>query len=170
MSVTIPIANLSSGMPDLDDYLRAEEFFDIQRFPTATFKSTQVEKGAEGHLKVTGDLTIRGVSKAVTLDATVNKIGMNDRTHMPAVGFDATATVKRSDFGLGLYVPQVSDEIAIHITAQADEAKSYAEHLKAEAANAAAAAKAAADKAAVAEAAAKRPGTDGSSALDPPRP
>ena len=159
MSVTIPIANLSSGMPDLDDYLRAEEFFDLQRFPTATFRSTKVEKGAEGHLKVTGDLTIRAVTKPVTLDATMNKIGMNDRTHMPAVGFDAVATIKRSDFGLGLYVPQVSDEIAIHITAQADEAKSYAEHLKAEAVNAAA----------VAEAAARQGGTQ-SSTVDAPRP
>jgi hypothetical protein len=88
------------------------------------------------------------------LDVTINKIGLDIRNNLQAIGFDATATLKRSDFGLGQYVPQVSDDVSIHITAQADEAKGYAKQLQAEADAEAADAKAAAKRAADAEAAA----------------
>jgi polyisoprenoid-binding protein YceI len=56
------------------------------------------------------------VTKPVTLDVTVNKIGTNPMRGVPAAGFDATATIKRSDFGVALYVPNVSDEVTLHIT------------------------------------------------------
>jgi polyisoprenoid-binding protein YceI len=135
VAVTIPLANLSSGVPDLDDYLHAEEFFDVAKFPVATFKSTRVEQGAApDRLKVTGELGLRGVTRPVTLDVTLNKVGINPRNQLPAIGFEATTVLKRSEFGLGLYVPQVGDEVAIHITAQADEAKGYAQRLAKDAA------------------------------------
>jgi len=154
---TIKLANMSSGVPDLDDDFRSVDFFDTAKFPIATFKSTNVEKGGmPGQLKVTGDLNLHGVTKPVTLDVTLNKIGINIRSNLPSIGFDATTTLKRSDFGLGMYVPQVSDEVSIQITSQADEAKAYAAHLKADAAAAAADAKSAAKDAAAAEAATKR--------------
>jgi len=155
VAVTIPLANLSSGVPDLDDYLHAEEFFNIAKFPIATFKSTRVEQGsAPDRLKVTGELGLRGVTRSVTLDVTLNKIGINQRNQLPAIGFEATTVLKRSDFGLGLYVPQVGDEVEIHITAQADEAKGYAQRLAKDAAEDAknAAAKSAAAAAAAAKA------------------
>src|SRR5580698_9550244 len=130
--VTIPIASLHTGVPDLDEDFRSTDFFDIARFPTATFSSTKVEKGAAAdQLKVMGNLTLHGVTKPVTLDATVVKIGTNPRTNLPTVGFDATTTLKRSDFGLGKYVPQVGDEIQMRIIVQAVEAKAYADYLKA---------------------------------------
>jgi polyisoprenoid-binding protein YceI len=139
VTVTIPVATLSSGIPDLDDDFRSPVFFDLARFPTATFKSTRVDPTGMPHrLKVIGELTLRGVTRPVTLDVTINKIGMNPRLHLPAVGFDATTTLKRSDFGLGKFVPQVSDEVTLHITTQADEAKGYAAYLKADAEEAAA--------------------------------
>jgi polyisoprenoid-binding protein YceI len=75
----------------------------------------------------------------------LTKIGANVRTEVPTIGFDATATLKRSEFGLGAFVPLVSDAIEIHITCEAGEATAYAESLKAEAAEEAAA-KAAAKK------------------------
>lgn len=132
--VTIPLANLSSGIPDLDENLRSPAFFDLARFPTATFKSTKVETTAMANqLKVTGNLTVHGITKPVTLDVTINKVGENARLKLPAVGFEAMATLKRSDFGLGKFVPQVSDEVTLHITTQADEAKGYAAYLKADA-------------------------------------
>jgi len=153
VSATIKLANLSSGVPDLDDNFHSVDFFDIAKYPTATFKSTRVERGsAPDKLKVTGNLTLHGVTRPVTLDATLNKIGMNIRDNLPSIGFDATTTLKRSDFGLGMFVPQVSDEVNIHITLQADEAKGYVRHLKEEADAAAQDAKAAAKKAANAEA------------------
>jgi polyisoprenoid-binding protein YceI len=140
VNVTIPLASLNTGVPALDDHFRSKDFFETTKFPTATFKSTKVEKGGgPDQLKVTGDLSLHGVTKPVTLDVTIVKVGVNPRTNLATVGFDATTTLKRSDFGLGKFVPQVSDEIGMHITSQAVEAKAYAEYLKAAAAKAEAA-------------------------------
>jgi polyisoprenoid-binding protein YceI len=134
VKVTIPLSSLNTGVPALDEHFRSADFFETAKFPVATFKSTRVEKGAAAdHLKVTGDLSLHGVTKPVTLDVTVIKVGSNPRTSLPTVGFDATTTLKRSDFGLGKFVPQVSDEIQMRITSQAVEAKAYAEYLKAQA-------------------------------------
>jgi polyisoprenoid-binding protein YceI len=147
VSVTIPLRTLNTGVPDLDDDFRSTDFFDTVRFPSATFKSTKVEKGAtKDQLKVTGDLNLHGVTKPITLDVTVVNVGSNPRTHLPTVGFDAMTMLKRSDFGLGKYVPQVGDEIQMHIISQAVEAKPYAEYLKAREAAEAAKAKSAAQK------------------------
>lgn len=129
--VTIPLAHLSSGIPDLDEDLRSPAFFDMARYPNATFKSTRVETtGMANQLKVTGNLTVRDITRPVTLDVTINKVGENPRLKLPAVGFEAMAKLKRSDFGLGKFVPQVSDEVTLHITTQANEAKGYAAFIK----------------------------------------
>jgi polyisoprenoid-binding protein YceI len=137
--VTIPLRSMSTGVPDLNEDFQSSDFFDVAKFPAATFKSSKVEKGAApGTLKVTGDLSVHGVTKPVALDVTINKIGTNPRNHVPTVGFEAMATLKRSDFGLGLYVPQVSDEIQVHITAEAAEKNAYEQYLKAQAAREAA--------------------------------
>ncbi|WNL45759.1 YceI family protein [Dyella sp. BiH032] len=139
VTVTLPLANLSSGIPDLDEDFRSPAFFDLAQYPAATFKSTRVETTAmPNQLKVTGDLTLRGITRPVTFDVTINKIGTNPRLHLPAIGIEATATLKRSDFGLGKFVPQVSDEVTLHITTQGDEAKGYAAYLKKDAEEAAA--------------------------------
>lgn len=140
VTVTIPLSSLHTGVPALDDDLRSKEFFDTATFPTATFKSTKVEKGAmTGQLKVTGDLNLHGVTKPVTLAVTIVKVGTNPRTGLPAVGFDATTTLRRSDFGLGAYVPQVGDKIPMRIVSEAINAKAYAKYLKEQAAAEAAA-------------------------------
>ena len=147
VKVTIPLATLHTGVPALDEHLRSEDFFETARFPTATFQSTRVEKGGmKGQLKVTGNLSLHGVTKPVTLDVTVVKVGSNPRSGVPTVGFDAMATLKRSDFGLGAYVPQVGDEIQLHLVSQAVDAKAHAAYLKAEAEAEAATAKEAARK------------------------
>jgi polyisoprenoid-binding protein YceI len=135
ITVTIPLSTLYTGVPALDEDFRSTDFFDTARFPTATFKSTRVERGAlREHLAVTGDLSLHGVTKSVTLDVRVIRIGTNPRTSLPTVGFEGTTTLKRSDFGLGKYVPQVSDEIQMQVISQAVEAQAYAEYLKARAA------------------------------------
>ena len=131
VNVTIPLSSLNTGVPALDEHLRSEDFFEVARFPTATFRSTKVEQGSgNDRLKVTGELNLHGVTKPVTLDVTVLKIGSNPRTQLPTVGFEATTTLKRSDFGLGAFVPQVSDEIRLQLSSQGVEAKGYAEYLK----------------------------------------
>jgi polyisoprenoid-binding protein YceI len=139
VTVTIPLSTLNTGVPALDEDFRSTDFFDTARFPTATFRSTKVEKGgAMDQLKVTGELSLHGVTRPVTLDVTVIRIGTNPRTSLPTVGFDATTILKRSDYGLGRYVPQVSDEIQMHIISQAVDAQAYAQYLKARAAKEAA--------------------------------
>jgi polyisoprenoid-binding protein YceI len=139
VSVSIPLGSLNTGVPALDEDFRSTDFFDTARFPTAIFKSTKVEKIAADQLKVTGDLSLHGVTKPVILDVMVVKVGTNPRSNLPTIGFDAKTTLKRSDFGLGKYVPQVGDEIQMHIISQAVDAKAYAEYLKVQAARAAAA-------------------------------
>jgi polyisoprenoid-binding protein YceI len=133
ITVTIPIVSLSTGVPDLDEHLKSEDFFEVTKYPTATFVSTHVEKGmGMNHFKVTGNLTIRKITRPVTLEVTLLKAGKNVRTEVATIGFDARGTLKRSDFGLGAYVPQVSDEIQLLVTTQAAEAKAQAAYLEAQ--------------------------------------
>jgi polyisoprenoid-binding protein YceI len=135
VKVTMPLSTLSTSVPELDTHLRSADFFDAAKYPTATFTSTKVEqRGAPNQLAVTGDLTLHGVTRPVTLAVTVVKVGLNPRSSLPTIGFDATTTLKRSEFGLGKFVPQVSDAIPMHIIAQAVDAKAAAELEKAEAA------------------------------------
>jgi polyisoprenoid-binding protein YceI len=131
VEVTIPLSSVNSNVEKLDEHLESPDFFDAAKFPSATFKSTKVVKGASAnHLQVTGDLSLHGVTRPVTLDVTVNKIGSHPMRNAPSAGFDATATIKRSDFGIAKYVPNVSDDIAVKITVEAVEAKAYAASLK----------------------------------------
>lgn len=123
VSVTIPVASISTGVEKLDEHLLKPDFFDAAQFPTATFNSTGVTAAGEGRLEVAGDLTIHGVTRPVVLDVTINKFGEHPMAKVPAAGFDATTTIKRSDFGLGGYVPVVGDEVRIDITVEATLAK-----------------------------------------------
>ncbi len=123
VDVTIAINSLNTHVPKLDEHLKKADFFDAAQFPTATFKSTKVVTGAaKGDFKVTGDLTIHGVTKSVTLDAKLNRAAVHPMTNQPTVGFDGSVTIKRSDFGIGAYAPNVSDEIRIHLTTEASVA------------------------------------------------
>ncbi|RNF81944.1 YceI family protein [Montanilutibacter psychrotolerans] len=119
VKVTIPLAGLNSHVEAFDEHLRSADFFDAEKFPTITFASTSVEAAGEGKLKVAGDLTVHGVTKPVVLDVTINKIGEHAMAKRAAAGFDATTTIKRSDFGVGKYAPNVSDEVIIRITTEA---------------------------------------------------
>ena len=113
---------------DLDTHLQKADFFDVATYPDATFHSTRVDKGANANkLKVTGELTLHGVTHPVVLDVTINKVGEHAQRKTQAAGFDATTTLKRSDFGIKAYVPMISDEIRIHITSEAIEAASPAQ-------------------------------------------
>ncbi len=123
VQVTLPLANLDTHVSALDEHLKKPDFFDAAKYPVVTFKSTRVEPLGGNKFKVTGDLTVHGVTKPVVLDATLNKAGMQPMLKVPAVGFDATGTIKRSDFGIGAYVPNVSDEVQIRITTEAEAGK-----------------------------------------------
>lgn len=119
VNVTLPLSGLNSFTAKFDEHLKSADFFDAAKFPTATFKSTKVTSAGPNKLTVAGDLTIKGTTKPVVLAVTLNGAGPHPMKKVPALGFDATTTVKRSDFGLGAYVPNVSDEVKIRITTEA---------------------------------------------------
>ena len=125
ISVTLPLESLDTGVAKLDDELKGPNFLDAAMYPTITFKSTKVEKTGENRLNITGDLTVHGVTRPVTLDAKVNRIGTFEIPGVikaQAAGFDATTVIKRSDFGVTKYVPYVSDEIPVRITLDVKQA------------------------------------------------
>lgn len=123
VEVTLPLAGLNSFTAAFDEHLRNADFFDAAKFPAARFKSTKVEAAGAGKLKVTGDLTIKDVTKPVVLDVTLNSAGEHPMKKVPAIGFDATTTLSRTEFGVGKYAPAVSDEVRIRITTEATASK-----------------------------------------------
>ena len=118
VDVTLPLAGLDTFVPKLDEHLKSADFFDAAKFPNATFKSTSVAAAGTNKLTVTGDLTIKDITKPVTLDVTLNGAGEHPMLKKQAIGFSATATIKRSDFGVGAYAPNVSDEVQLRITTE----------------------------------------------------
>jgi polyisoprenoid-binding protein YceI len=117
IDVTLPVSGLDAMVPKLTEHLQSKDFFDMAAYPNARFKSTKVEAAGTGKLKVTGDLTIRDKTKPVVLDVTLNKSGEFFGT--PRIGFDATTTIKRSDFGMTMGLPNVSDDVQLRITTEA---------------------------------------------------
>lgn len=126
VEVTLPLSGLNGFSDRFNAHLRSADFFDAEKFPVATFKSTRVEAAGNGKLKITGDLTIKGISKPVVLDATLNKAAPHPMTKAQAIGFDATTTIKRSDFGVGAYAPNVGDTVSLRITTEASVPKAQA--------------------------------------------
>jgi len=122
VEVVLPMSGLDSFVPKLDEHLRSADFFDAERFPEARFSSTSVRAEGEGRLQVTGNLTLHGVTRPVVLDVTLNKAAPHPMGNTPTIGFDATATINRSEFGIDKYVPAVSDEITLRITTEASAA------------------------------------------------
>ena len=121
--VEIPINSISTGVDKLNAHMQGADFFDVAKFPTATFKSTKVHVVNEKELHVMGNLTIHGVTNSVVLHVMINKIADHPMKKIPSAGFDATTTIKRSDYGVAGYVPAVSDEVAIRITLEATQAQ-----------------------------------------------
>lgn len=120
--VTIQMANLDTGIPELDKHLKAPDFFDVAKYPSATFVSDKVELTGKNSAKVFGTLTLHGVSKPEVLKIKLNKAGENPITNKQAVGFSGTTEIKRSDFGMNTLLPGLSDNVKIDIEAEAFKA------------------------------------------------
>jgi len=123
---TIDITSLDTFFDDRDTHFLSADFFDAGKYPTATFKSTKVEKTGENQLQVTGDLTIKDITKPVTLEVNVTAFGEHPMAKKEAAGFSISTVVKRSDYGMDMYVPYVGDEVTVTF---------HAETLKADATN-----------------------------------
>ena len=118
VDVTIKISSLSTGLLKFDEHLKSKDFFDIERFPTAKFVSSSVTLVGKNGAKISGNLTLHGVTNRVTLDAKLNKIGIGPFTQKKMVGFSATTAIKRSQFGMSFGLPGVSDNVKLSIEAE----------------------------------------------------
>lgn len=118
LSVTFPVANIRTGIAALDEHMMSGDMFDAKTYPTATFTSTSVKVTPKTDKAViAGTLTIKGVSKPVTLEASFIGAGTNPMSKKETIGFSAKGTIKRSEFGLGAYVPVVGDAVDLKIIA-----------------------------------------------------
>lgn len=101
VEVTADVSTINTGDDKRDSHLRTAEFFDVEKFPTATFKSTSIERLGDGEYKVNGDLTLHGVTKPVSLNVEGPSQEVKDPWGQTKVGASATATIHRKEFGLG---------------------------------------------------------------------
>lgn len=120
LSVSIKTASIDTHHEQRNKDLMSPDFLNVAEFPEMTFKSTAIEKTGDKTGKITGDLTLLGVTKPVTLDVTFNQIAPNPfNNNTPTAGFEAHTVIKRSDFGMKAYIPNIGDEVDISIDAQA---------------------------------------------------
>lgn len=116
LSIDVPVNTIHTTIEALDKELVGPMFFDAAKFPNAHFESTSVNaKGTSA--TINGNLTIHGVTKPATINATFVGVGANPMSKKETVSFKGTAKLKRTDFGLGMAVPSVGDEVNLTITA-----------------------------------------------------
>jgi polyisoprenoid-binding protein YceI len=123
VSVSMPVKSMLTGWEGRFQHFMSKDFFDAADDEMVSFASTGIEVTGETTAKITGDLTLNGVTKPVVLDAVLNKTGDHPMANKPWAGFSATTSVLRSDFGLGMFAPYVSDEVAIQISIEAMKAE-----------------------------------------------
>jgi polyisoprenoid-binding protein YceI len=117
-NVTLDVKNIDTGNAKRDEHLKSPDFFSAEEFPQMTFKSTAVKANGDDKLDVTGDLTIHGQTKPITI--TITKTGASDTKMMgKRVGFESTFTIKRSDFGMSKMLDMVSDEVNLTVAFEA---------------------------------------------------
>ena len=119
VDVTIDMKSVDTGSDIFNGHIQGEDFFDTAKFPTATFKSTKVNFDGDKPSSVDGNLTIKGVTKSVTLTLSSFQAMPHPMLKKDAIGANATTLVKRSDFNAGKYAPYVSDEVTIEIAVEA---------------------------------------------------
>ena len=122
VSVSFPVNTMLTGWEARFQHFMSGDFFDAAEDEMVTFTSTSIEVTGETTALITGDLTLNGITKPVVLDATLNQVGDHPMEGKPWAGFDATATVLRSDFEVGAFAPFVSDEVEIMISIEAMQA------------------------------------------------
>jgi len=119
VDITIDMKSVNTGFEVFDGHIQGEDFFDTAKFPTATFKSTKVVFEGDKPKSIEGQLTIKGVTKPVTLTVTSFQAMPHPMMKKPALGANAFTTIKRSEFNAGKYAPYVGDEVRIDIALEA---------------------------------------------------
>ena len=122
ISVDIDPASIVTGSDIWKDHLTSSDWFDVEAFPTITFQSTAIEAAGDGAYKVTGDLTVKGETKPATLNVAINAAMNHPMSGNPVIGLDASGELLRSDYGLGNFAPNVSDEVTLNISVELEKA------------------------------------------------
>jgi polyisoprenoid-binding protein YceI len=119
VDVVIDATSVSTGYAVFDQHLRGEDFFDVAKYPSITFKSESMKFDGDKLKQVEGVLTIKGIAKPVTLEVNSFHCMPHPMRKKDACGANATAQIKRSDFNMGKHVPHVSDEVVLSIPIEA---------------------------------------------------
>lgn len=119
VDLEIDMKSVSTGTAAFDEHIQAADFLDTAKFPKATFKSTKVNFKGDAPASVEGNLTIKGVTKPVTLEVTYFTNKEHPMKRKDAIGANARTSIKRSEFNAGKYVPMVGDDVEILITLEA---------------------------------------------------
>ena len=119
VDITIDMKSVNTGFADFNEHIQGEDFLDTAKFPTATFKSTKVVFEGDKPKSIEGLLTIKGVTKPVTLSVTSFLAMPHPMVKKPALGANAHTTIKRTEFNAGKYAPYVGDDVRIDIAIEA---------------------------------------------------
>jgi polyisoprenoid-binding protein YceI len=119
VDVTIDAKSVNTGYALLNEHIQDEDFFDTAKYPTITFKSTKVKFKGERPVAVEGNLTIKGVTRPVVLTVTSFQAMLHPMLKKDAIGANAVTRIKRSEFNMGKYAPNVSDDVTLSIAVEA---------------------------------------------------
>ena len=119
VDIVIDTKSVNTGSATFNEHIQGEDFLDTAKHPTATFKSTKVNFDGDKPASIEGNLTLKGVTKPVTLTVTDFKAAPHPMLKKDAIGANATTKVKRTDFNMGKNVPYVGDEVTIDIAIEA---------------------------------------------------
>jgi polyisoprenoid-binding protein YceI len=122
VSVAFPVRTMLTGWQERFDAFMGPDFLDAAADEMVTFTSTAIEVTGDKTAKITGDLTLNGVTKPVVLDTVLNLAGPHPVEQKPWLGFSATTTLVRSEFGLGAFAPFIGDTVALQISVEAGKA------------------------------------------------
>ncbi|MFO7758141.1 MAG: YceI family protein [Roseovarius sp.] len=123
VEVSMPLMSMFTGWEEREEHFMSEDFFDASEDDMVTFTSTGIEVTGEDSAQITGDLTMNDVTKSVVLDTTLTQQAEHPMENKPWLGFEATTTLLRSDFGVGDFAPMVSDEVEVRISLEAGKAE-----------------------------------------------
>ena len=120
VEATIEASSIDTGVPTRDEDLRSSQFFDVARHQTITFRTKKVRRRGPRGADLSGELTLLGITRLVTLRTTFNRVAPDPlRGNRMVAGFTASATIRRSDFGMKAFVPLIGDIVRIDINAEA---------------------------------------------------
>lgn len=123
VDVTIDTKSLQTFLAARDNHLKSKDFFNVEQFPTITFKSKDLKFNGDKLAALNGDLTILGVTKPVTLKVTNFGGGKNPMSGMETYGANAETTIKRSDFGMKTFLPAIADDVILQVSIEAVKAQ-----------------------------------------------